>query len=128
MKVSDFNYELPKELIAQHPLEKRDTSRLMVLNREDKKIEHKSFKDIINYFKPGDCLVINNTKVIPARLYGIKQNEQKTPVEFLLLKQIQKEYWEVMVRPGKKLRKGAIVEFGEGILKAEILEILENRK
>ena len=94
MKVSDFNYDLPKELIAQHPLEKRDTSRLMVLNRNEEQIEHKSFKDIIDYLNPGDCLVINNTKVIPARLYGIKQSEQKIPVEFLLLKQIEKDFNE----------------------------------
>ena len=126
MKVSEFNYELPKELIAQHPLEKRDTSRLMVLNRNKQEIEHKSFKDIIDYLKPGDCLVINNTKVIPARLYGIKQSEQKIPIEFLLLKQIEKDFWEVMVRPGKRLKQGTKVEFGEGILKAEILEVLEN--
>jgi len=126
MKVSEFNYELPKELIAQHPLEKRDTSRLMVLNREKEQIEHKNFKNIIDYLNPGDCLVINNTKVIPARLYGIKQSEQKIPVEFLLLKQIEKDYWEVMVRPGRRLKTGTKVEFGEGILRAEILEVLEN--
>ena len=126
MKVSEFNYELPKELIAQHPLEKRDTSRLMVLDRNKKEIEHKNFKNIIDYLNPGDCLVINNTKVIPARLYGIKQSEQKIPVEFLLLKQIEKDYWEVMVRPGRRLKTGTKVEFGEGILRAEILEVLEN--
>ena len=127
MKVSDFNYELPKELIAQHPVEKRDESRLMVLRRETKQIEHKTFKDIINYLEPGDCLVRNNTKVIPARLYGtIIGKETKNPVEFLLLKQLEDNNWEVMVRPGKKLRTGAKVEFGEGLLKAEILEVLEN--
>ena len=127
MKVSDFNYELPKELIAQHPIEKRDESRLMVLHRETKQIEHKTFKDIINYLEPGDCLVRNNTKVIPARLYGtIIGRETKNPVEFLLLKQLEDNNWEVMVRPGKKLRNGAKVEFGEGLLKAEILEVLEN--
>ena len=127
MKVSDFNYELPKELIAQHPLEKRDESRLMVLNRDTKKIENKTFKDIIDYLEPGDCLVRNNTKVIPARLYGkIIGKESQKPVEFLLLKQLENNNWEVMVRPGKKLRSGAKVEFGEGLLKAEILEVLEN--
>ena len=127
MKVSDFNYELPKELIAQHPLEKRDESRLMVLHRDTKEIEHKTFKDIIKYLKPGDCLVINNTKVIPARLYGkIIGKETEKLVEFLLLKQLENDNWEVMVRPGKKLKTGVQVEFGEGILKAEILEILEN--
>ena len=127
MKVSDFNYELPKELIAQHPLEKRDESRLMVLHRDTKQIEDKTFKDIIDYLEPGDCLVRNNTKVIPARLYGkIIGKESQKPVEFLLLKQLENNNWEVMVRPGKKLRSGAKVEFGEGLLKAEILEVLEN--
>ena len=127
MKVSDFNYELPKELIAQHPTEKRDESRLMVLHRDNQTIEHKRFKDIIDYLEPGDCLVRNNTKVIPARLYGtIIGRETKNPVEFLLLKQLENDNWESIVRPGKKLRAGAKVEFGEGLLKAEILEVLEN--
>jgi len=127
MKVSDFNYDLPKELIAQHPLEKRDESRLMVLHRDTQEIEHKTFKDIIDYLEPGDCLVRNNTKVIPARLYGnIMGKENSKPVEFLLLKQLENNNWEVMVRPGKKLRPGAKVEFGNGLLKAEILEVLEN--
>ena len=127
MKVSDFNYDLPKELIAQHPTEKRDESRLMVLHRDNKTIEHKTFKDIIDYLEPGDCLVRNNTKVIPARLYGtIIGRETKNPVEFLLLKQLEDDNWESIVRPGKKLRTGAKVEFGEGLLKAEILEVLEN--
>lgn len=124
MKVSDFNYELPEELIAQTPIQKRDMSRLMVLNRKDKSIEHKVFKDIIEYLHKGDCLVINNTKVIPARLYGKK--ETGANVEFLLLKRIDGDIWEVMVRPGRKLLTGAKVTFGEGILEAEILEILDN--
>lgn len=127
MKVSDFFYELPKELIAQHPMEKRDESRLMVLHRDNKTIEHRTFKDIIEYLEPGDCLVRNNTKVIPARLYGtIVGKETKNPVEFLLLKQLENDNWETIVRPGKKLRAGAKVEFGEGLLKAEILEVMEN--
>ena len=127
MKVSDFYYELPKELIAQHPLEKRDESRLMVLHRDTQEIEHKKFRDIIEYLNPGDCLVINNTKVLPARLYGkIIGKQTEKLVEFLLLKQLENDNWEVMVRPGKKLKTGVQVEFGEGILKAEILEILEN--
>ena len=130
MQVSDFNYNLPKELIAQHPLKTRDESRLMVLNKKQQTIEHKVFKDVIDYLKPGDCLVINNTKVIPARLYGIKENktdEQKNAhVEFLLLKHIEEDIWEVMVRPGKKLKTGVKVSFGNGLLKAEILEMLEN--
>lgn len=130
MQVSDFNYNLPKELIAQHPLKTRDESRLMVLNKKQQTIEHKVFKDVIDYLNPGDCLVINNTKVIPARLYGVKENktdEQKNAhVEFLLLKHIEDDIWEVMVRPGKKLKTGVKVSFGDGLLKAEILEMLEN--
>ena len=129
MKVTDFNYNLPEELIAQVPIEKRDESRLMVLDREKKKTEHKVFKDILDYLKPGDCLVRNNTKVIPARLYGVKE-ETGANVEFLLLHRVEGDIWEVMVRPGKKLMPGAKVSFGDGILKAEILEKMDdgNRK
>ena len=129
MKVSDFNYELPQELIAQFPIEKRDESRLMILNRKEQTIEHKIFKDIIDYLKPGDCLVRNNTKVIPARLYGVKE-ETGANVEFLLLNQIENNIWEVMVRPGRRLRIGTKVSFGDGILKAKILEEMPggNRK
>jgi len=127
LKTSDFNYELPERLIAQHPMEKRDESRLMVLNRKTKQIENKTFKDVIEYLNPGDCLVINNTKVIPARLYGkIIGKQSEKPVEILILKQIENDNWEAMVRPGKKIRPGVKIEFGEGILKADILEILEN--
>ena len=129
MKVSDFNYDLPKELIAQVPIKNRDTSRLMVLDRTTQTIEHKIFKDILDYLEPGDCLVRNNTKVIPARLYGKKQ-ETGANVEFLLLKRMEGDIWEVMVKPGKKLMPGTKVTFGEGLLQAEILEKLEggNRK
>ncbi len=129
MKLTDFNYELPEELIAQHPYDKRDEARLMVLNRQEQSINHKVFKDVIDYLEPGDCLVINNTKVIPARLYGIK-DKTGAKVEFLLLKQMDNDIWEVMVRPGKKLLPGTKVMFGDGILTAEILEMLEggNRK
>lgn len=129
MKVSDFNYNLPQELIAQVPIKNRDESRLMVLDKKNKTIEHKIFKDIINYLKPGDCLVRNNTKVIPARLYGIKE-ETGINVEFLLLNRIEGDYWEVMVRPGRRLKEGTKVIFGNGILQAEILEIINggNRK
>ena len=122
MKVSEFNYDLPEELIAQHPIEKRDESRLMVLNRKNQTIEHRKFKDIIEYLEPGDCLVRNNTKVIPARLYGKK--ETGANVEFLLLNQIQGDIWEVIVRPGNKLHIGAKVFFGQGILEAEILDVM----
>ena len=125
MKVSDFKYNLPEELIAQHPIEKRDRSRLMVLNKRDEKIEHKIFHDIIDYLKSGDCLVINNTKVIPARIFGKKQ-DTGAKIEFLLLKNVQDDLWKVLVRPGRKLMPGTIVVFGDGILKAEILEVLED--
>lgn len=122
MNVSEFNYELPEELIAQVPLEKRDESRLMVLNRKNKTIEHKTFKDIIDFLEPGDCLVRNNTKVIPARIYGKK--ETGANVEFLLLNNIEGDIWESIVRPGNKLHIGTKVIFGEGLLQAEILDIM----
>lgn len=124
MKVADFNYNLPEKLIAQVPIQKRDESRLMVLDKEKKTIEHKVFKDILDYLKPGDCLVRNNTKVIPARLYGTKE-QTGASVEFLLLNRIEEDFWEVMVRPGKKLMPGVKVSFGDGILKAEIIEKLD---
>ena len=122
MSVSDFYYDLPEELIAQTPIEKRDESRLMVLNRKDQSIEHKQFKDIIDYLEPGDCLVRNNTKVIPARLYGKKATGAK--IEFLLLNQIEGDVWESIVRPGHKLKPGTEVEFGDGLLKATVLDIM----
>lgn len=122
LKVSDFNYELPEELIAQTPLEKRDESRLMVLDRENKTIEHKKFKDIIDYLEQGDCLVRNNTKVLPARIYGKK--ETGAHVEFLLLNNIEGDIWETIVRPGNKLHVGTKVIFGEGKLIAEILDTM----
>ena len=125
MKVSDFNYDLPEELIAQTPIKKRDESRLMVLDKTNKTIEHKVFKDILEYLKPGDCLVRNNTKVIPARLYGIKE-DTGVNVEFLLLNRIEGDIWEVMVHPGRRLKKGVKVTFGDGLLKAEILEQMDN--
>ncbi len=125
MKVTDFNYNLPEELIAQTPIQKRDESRLMVLDKTNKTIEHKVFKDILDYLQPGDCLVRNNTKVIPARLYGVKE-DTGVNVEFLLLNRIEGDIWEVMVHPGRRLKKGAIVTFGDGLLKAEILEQMEN--
>lgn len=123
MKVKDFDYELPEELIAQTPIAKRDMSRLMILNRDKKTIEHKVFHDIVEYLNSGDCLVINNTKVIPARLYGTKTTGAK--VELLLLKQIEGDIWECIVRPGNKLKPGTEVAFGEELLKAEILDIMD---
>ncbi len=122
MKVSDFKYELPEELIAQTPIEKRDESRLMVLHREGKTIEHKKFKNIIEYLEPGDVLVRNNTKVIPARIYGKK--ETGANVEFLLLNNIEGDIWESIVRPGNKLHVGTKVIFENGLLEAEILEVM----
>ena len=122
MDVAEFNYDLPKELIAQIPLKNRDESRLMVLNRKKQTIENKTFKDIINYLEPGDCLVRNNTKVLPARLYGKKDTGAN--VEFLLLNRIDGDIWESIVRPGNKLHIGSKVKFGDGILNAEVLEIM----
>ncbi len=121
MKVSDFNYDLPKELIAQVPIKNRDESRLMILDRKNKTIDHKIFKNIIDYLEPGDCLVRNNTKVIPARLYGVKE-ETGAHVEFLLLHRIEGDTWEVMVKPGRKLMPGTKVIFGEGLFKEDINE------
>lgn len=131
MKLSEFTFELPKELIAQHPIEKRDESRLLVLNRKNETIEHKVFKDIIDYLKPGDCLVINDTKVIPARLYGVKKYEDKKMdkplcVEFLLLNRIENDKWEVLVKPGRRLPIGTEVVFGNNVMTAKILDILED--
>lgn len=125
MKTSDFFYELPEELIAQDPLEERSSSRLMVLHRKSGVIEHKVFTDIIDYLKPGDCLVRNNTKVIPARLFGVKEDTGEA-VELLLLKRKQNDIWETLVKPGKKARAGAKLRFGEGLLHGEIIEVLED--
>ena len=124
MKLEEFDYNLPEELIAQVPIQKRDESRLMVVDRENRTIEDKVFKDIIDYLEPGDCLVRNNTKVIPARLYGKKDTGAN--VEFVLLKQLEGDIWESIVRPGNKLKPGSKVIFGDGLLNAEILEILED--
>ena len=123
MDVKDFYYDLPEELMAQTPIKKRDESRLMVLNRKNQTIEHKVFKDILEYLKPGDVLVRNNTKVIPARLYGKK--ETGANIEFLLLKNIEGDVWESIVRPGNKLHIGTKVIFGDGLLEAEVLDVLE---
>ena len=124
MKLEEFDYNLPEELIAQVPIQKRDESRLMIVDRENRKIEDKVFKDIIDYLEPGDCLVRNNTKVIPARLYGKKDTGAN--VEFVLLKQLDGDIWESIVRPGNKLKPGSKVIFGDGLLKAEILDVLED--
>lgn len=124
MKVSDFDFYLPQELIAQHPLEKRDEARLMVLNKSNGSIEHKIFKDIITYLEPGDCLVLNDTRVIPARLIGAREDTGGR-MEFLLLKRIDKDSWETLVKPGKRAKIGSRFVFGNGELKAEITSIEE---
>ena len=125
MKASDFDFYLPEELIAQHPLEKRDESRLMVLDRNSGKIEHKKFYDIIEYLNEGDTLVLNDTRVLPARLIGEKENTGGK-IEFLLLKRIDKDKWECLAKPGKSAREGRRFTFGEGRLEAEVVEVLEN--
>ncbi len=123
MKTSDFYYELPKELIAQHPTAKRDNSRLMLVNPATQSIGHTHFSEIINYIDVGDCLVLNNTKVIPARLLGVKR-DTGVHVEFLLLNRRADDEWEVIVRPGRRLRQGSVVDFMPGELSAEITEVL----
>lgn len=120
MKISDFDYYLPEELIAQKPADRRECSRLLVVHRDTGKIEHRHFYDIIDYLKAGDCLVLNNSKVLPARLYGVKE-KTGAKVEFLLIKRIEGDIWETMVRPGRKLKPGDIVVFSqEPLLKATI--------
>ena len=128
MKRQDFYYDLPEELIAQHPMEKRDESRLLVLDKETGKIEHRVFKDIIEYLNPEDCLVINETRVIPARLYGTRMNDElNAPIEILLLKDLGDRKWEVLVKPGKKCKIGTEITFGlNDILKAKVIDILED--
>jgi len=122
MHINEFDYFLPEELIAQHPAEKRDASRLLVVDRKSGRLEHRHFFNILEYLNPGDCLVMNDSKVIPARLFGIKEITE-AKVEFLLLKRIKDDIWEAMVRPGKKLHVGDRVSFSEdGSLSAEILE------
>lgn len=125
MKLSDFNFNLPEELIAQHPLEVRDSSRLMVVDKKTGEIEHRIFRDIIDYLNPGDCLVLNNTRVIPARLIGSKE-DTGGKMEFLLLKRISGDTWETLVKPGKKAHVGSRFQFGNGELKAEVMSIGED--
>lgn len=124
MKTSDFDYELPEELIAQTPMEPRDHSRLLVYHRKDGSVEHKHFYDIIDYLNPNDALVINNTKVIPARLLGVKE-ETGVPVEVLLLRRQNATDWEALVRPGRRLKPGTVCTFGDGLLRCEILDNVE---
>ncbi|WP_251389933.1 tRNA preQ1(34) S-adenosylmethionine ribosyltransferase-isomerase QueA [Mediterraneibacter agrestimuris] len=124
MKTSDFYYALPEELIAQDPLEDRSSSRLLVLNKETGEREHRVFKDIIEYLKPGDCLVINDTKVIPARLIGERVGTG-AKIEVLLLKRKENDIWETLVRPGKKMKVGAQVSFGNGLLTGKVIDVVE---
>ena len=125
MKTSDFYFDLPQELIAQDPLTDRSASRLMHLSIKDGSIEHRHFTDILEYLNPGDCLVINDTKVIPARLYGHKE-ETGALIEILLLKRNENDVWECLVKPGKKARKGTRISFGDGLLKGEIVDVIED--
>ena len=124
MDVKDFDYELPEDLIAQDPLEDRSSSRLMVLDKNSGEFEHRIFKDIIDYLNPGDCLVLNNTKVIPARLYGVKEGTLAN-IELLLLKRRENDIWETLVKPGKKAKPGTKIIFGDGLLVGEIIDIVE---
>ena len=124
MNVSDFDYELPEELIAQDPIEDRSSSRLLMLDKKTGAIEHHIFRDIIDALNPGDCLVINNTRVIPARLLGVKE-DTGAAIEVLLLKRRDNDIWETLVKPGKKMKLGAVVSFGDGILKGTVVDVVE---
>ena len=124
LKKSDFYFDLPEELIAQDPLEDRSSSRLLVLDKDTGEMEHHVFKDIFDFLHEGDCLVLNNTKVIPARLMGVKADTGAT-IEVLLLKRRENDIWETLVKPGKKARPGAVISFGDGILTGKVLDIVE---
>ena len=124
MNVSDFYFDLPEELIAQDPLEDRASSRLLVLDKESGETKHQHFRDILKYLKKGDCLVINNTKVIPARLFGTKVGTD-AKIEVLLLKRKSDNVWETLVKPGKKMKEGAEVSFGNGLLKGKVVGVVD---
>lgn len=124
MKTKDFYYNLPEELIAQHPLEDRAESKLLVLDKITGEIQHRRFKNIIEYLNPGDTLVLNDTRVLPARLFGNRLGKEES-IEVLLLKRIEKDKWETLVKPGKKMKVGTVIEFGDGILKGEVLSLGE---
>lgn len=125
MNLHDFYYELPQELIAQDPLEDRSGSRLLLLDKETGKTEHHIFKEIINYLNPGDCLVVNDTKVIPARLIGSKIGTDAR-IEILLLKRKEEKVWETLVKPGKKAKPGTKISFGNGLLTGEVVDVVED--
>ena len=124
MDVKDFYYDLPQELIAQDPREDRSSSRLLVLDKKTGEMQHKVFKDIVNYLHPGDCLVINDTKVIPARLIGSKEGTD-AHIEILLLKRRENDIWETLVKPGKKAKPGTVINFGDGLLKGTVIDVVE---
>ncbi len=125
MKKSDFYFDLPQELIAQEPCDRRDHSRLLVIGKHSGKLEHKHFYDIVDYLTPGDCLVLNNSRVLPARIYGIKENTG-AKVEFLLLNNRGDDVWECIAGPGKRAKEGSLFTFGESVLRGEVLEVLDN--
>ena len=125
MDVKDFDYDLPQELIAQDPLEDRSSSRLMVLDKNTGAVEHHVFREITQYLRPGDCLVLNNTKVIPARLFGVKEGTE-AKIEILLLKRKENDIWEILVKPGKKAKPGTKIIFGEGLLVGEVIDVVED--
>ena len=124
MNVKDFDYKLPEELIAQDPLADRSASRLMVLDKKTGEIEHHNFKEITRYLSPGDCLVLNNTKVIPARLFGVKEGTE-AKIEILLLKRRENDIWETLVKPGKKAKPGTKINFGDGLLKGVVIDVVD---
>ena len=125
MDVKDFDYDLPEELIAQEPLEDRSSSRLMVLDKNTGEVSHHVFKEIVKYLRPGDCLVLNNTKVIPARLFGVKEGTM-AKIEILLLKRRQNDVWETLVKPGKKAKPGTRIIFGDGLLIGEVIDVVDD--
>lgn len=124
MNVRDFNFDLPQELIAQDPLLDRSSSRLLVMDKQTGEIEHRHFRDILSYLKEGDCLVINDTKVIPARLFGVKEGTE-AKIEILLLKRRENDIWETLVKPGKKAKEGTVISFGDGLLKGTVIDVVE---
>ena len=125
MDVKDFDYDLPEELIAQDPLEDRSSSRLMVLDKKTGEVSPHVFKEIVKYLRPGDCLVLNNTKVIPARLFGVKEGTM-AKIEILLLKRRQNDIWETLVKPGKKAKPGTRIIFGDGLLTGEVIDVVDD--
>lgn len=124
MDVKDFYFDLPQELIAQDPLEDRSSSRLLVMDKSTGEIEHRVFRDIVEYLHSGDCLVVNDTKVIPARLFGVKE-DTRAKIEVLLLKRREHDIWETLVKPGKKCKPGTVIVFGEGLLKGTVVDVVE---